>query len=73
MNIPRALVFIAGLILGLPSVWAQSFAGDGELQKTAASFSQEMVELADKKYGVKLDWSDASVASPHSTARGFKE
>jgi hypothetical protein len=41
----------------------QSFAPDPKIQKIAEAYSLDAVDFSAKQFGIKLDWSDASVAN----------
>ena len=40
----------------------QSFSPDSRIQKVAEAYSLDAVDFSAKKFGIKLDWSDASIA-----------
>lgn len=63
-----AWVFLWALFLiGTNAVAAdaadKSFSPDPNVQKTAEVYAQDAVDFAGKRLGVKLDWSDASIAN----------
>ena len=41
----------------------QSFSPDPKIQKIAEAYSLDAVDFSAKQFGIKLDWSDASIAS----------
>jgi hypothetical protein len=41
----------------------QSFAPDLKIQKIAEAYSLDAVDFSAKEFGIKLDWSDASIAN----------
>jgi len=40
-----------------------SFSPDPNIQRMAEAYAQDAVDFAGKQFGVKLDWSDASIAN----------
>lgn len=48
-------------LAGTPS--AQAFSPDPKIQKIAEAYSQDAVDFSAKQFGIKLDWSDASIAN----------
>lgn len=41
----------------------QSFSPDPKIQKIAEAYSLDAVDFSAKQFGIKLDWSDASIAN----------
>ena len=41
----------------------QSFSPDPKIQKIAEAYSQDAVDFSAKQFGIKLDWSDGSIAN----------
>ncbi|WP_321965364.1 hypothetical protein [Paraburkholderia sp. J7] len=47
-------------LAGTPT--SQSFAPDPQIQKIAEAYAMDAVDFSGKQFGIKLDWSDASIA-----------
>lgn len=45
----------------------QSFSPDPKIQKIAEAYSLDAVDFSAKQFGIKLDWSDASIADVEKT------
>lgn len=58
------------LLVGSGTVAAQgagqSFAADPHIQKMAEAYAQDAVDYSERQFGIKLDWSDGSIANLES-------
>lgn len=56
-------LFLIGTNAAAADAADKSFSPDPNVQKMAEAYAQDAVDFAGKRLGVKLDWSDASIAN----------